>query len=244
MYSLLPDEFAFDPRVIKAGPEAIALYVRALARVAQKLSDGLLTPADVQMLCVYDAPCLVQPVDLAAVLVSVGLWETVGGGWRVVDYLAHNMSAAQYAEWRDRQAAGGRRGGATRAQTGVRDQGGRFLPQTSPQSTLVADPEPDPDRPRPRPGASNGSPMRYLSEPEPDGNEWEGWEGAEWQPFLTEWRLRFRRPPTRGQRAALWDVIDSRPSDAATWVKQAPIGAKAAAVVGHVLRQWRDYRSS
>lgn len=73
---------------------------------------------------------------------------------------------------------------------------------------------------------------------------WPGF-GSEWDAFREAWTARnFHKPPTYKQRRALWGegedhgaVRDWSPT-VGTWVAEAPAGAKAAEVVGYVLRRY------
>lgn len=59
--------------------------------------------------------------------------------------------------------------------------------------------------------------------------------------FIASWTDRgFRRPPTVGQRDALWGAVDACPTLIGDWVRDAPPKARAAEVVGYVLKRWHE----
>jgi len=101
----LEDSFHSHPKVIKAGNEAIGLYVRCGTYAAQHLTDGFI-PEHVVLL--YGSRAL------ADVLVRAGLWRRTRGGWRMPDYLDYNPSreavekerrarAERQARWREKR---------------------------------------------------------------------------------------------------------------------------------------------
>jgi hypothetical protein len=91
----LDDTFHSHPKVIKAGNEAIGLYVRCGSYAAQHLTDGFV-PEHVALL--YGTP------ELADTLVGAKLWRRVRAGWRMPDYLQYNPSK-QAVENERKQAA-------------------------------------------------------------------------------------------------------------------------------------------
>lgn len=106
----IDDNFASHPKVIAAGPAAGWLYVCGLTYAARYLTDGFIPERQVRMLADVD-----NPDTIAARLVEVGLWERVGGGYMIHDYLKYNPSSEQVrrdreeaakrqAEWRERNS--------------------------------------------------------------------------------------------------------------------------------------------
>jgi hypothetical protein len=95
--------------VARAGNAAFGVYCRCGAWAARNSSDGYV-PAEVAL--AYGSP------EVATKLVSVGLWEAVGGGWSMPHYLERNESASQVsarrkketdrkARWREKQVSRG-----------------------------------------------------------------------------------------------------------------------------------------
>jgi hypothetical protein len=106
----LDDGFPDHPKAVQAGPLACWLYVCSLAYANRYLTDGFIP--DRQIARLIDAK---KPAALAAILVSVGLWEEIEGGYRIHDYLDYQPSAEKVkkerghnaerqARWRDRNA--------------------------------------------------------------------------------------------------------------------------------------------
>jgi hypothetical protein len=110
-WAKIDDQFYDHPKVVAAGPVAIALFVCGLSYCNRHLTDGFISSAQIRRLLDVDAP-----ENVADKLVSVGLWENVIGGYKVHDYLDYNMSSAQIKtereanarrqdEWRTKRAA-------------------------------------------------------------------------------------------------------------------------------------------
>ena len=79
----LDDSFHSHPKVLRAGNEAVGLYVRCGAYAAQHLTDGFI-PEHIALL--YGDETLVET------LVTTKLWRRTRGGWRMPDYLDFNPS--------------------------------------------------------------------------------------------------------------------------------------------------------
>jgi hypothetical protein len=73
---------------------AFGVWVAAIGFCQNYRTDGVLRADDLCML----SPPVVAPSDLVAELVRVGLFEVTEDGWRVHDFLKHNMSAERRAE--------------------------------------------------------------------------------------------------------------------------------------------------
>jgi hypothetical protein len=79
----LDEGFHSHPKVLRAGNEAIGLYVRCGTYAAEHLTDGFIPE---QVALQYGTPAL------AATLVETKLWRRARGGWRMPDYLDYNPS--------------------------------------------------------------------------------------------------------------------------------------------------------
>lgn len=88
----LEDSFHSHPKVIRAGNEAVGLYVRCGTYAAEHLTDGFI-PEHVALL--YGS------AELAETLVGAKLWRRTRGGWRMPDYLDYNPSAQQVDKERE-----------------------------------------------------------------------------------------------------------------------------------------------
>jgi hypothetical protein len=89
----IDDRYAHHPKILAAGPLAMALDVAGMCHAARHETDGHLPTSSL----LVAAPFLPKAKALAAAakLVEVGRWEQVPGGWQIHDFLAYNPSAAQ-----------------------------------------------------------------------------------------------------------------------------------------------------
>lgn len=106
------------PKIMMAGDRAAWLYVCGLCYSNEHLTDGHIARALLPVVC----PGSKSPERLAALLVSVGLWEQVDGGWQIHDYGDVQRTAAEVKEIRrkDRErkhADSGRKGGRGSSRT-------------------------------------------------------------------------------------------------------------------------------
>lgn len=82
----LDDGFYDNPKVKRAGLQAIGLYAMALSYCGRHLTDGFV---DAEFVKAHGNKNAVER------LVTVGLWEETGEGWRIRDYLQFNFSREQ-----------------------------------------------------------------------------------------------------------------------------------------------------
>jgi len=98
----LPD----DPKVVTAGPDAEHLYLRSLMLAKRIGGDGFIALSHLYRLC-GDFTCVeldeTTPQDLAALLVTAGLWIKVEGGFRITAWLSHNPSDDELQAKRDEE---------------------------------------------------------------------------------------------------------------------------------------------
>lgn len=87
----LDDQVPRHQKTLKAGPAACWLWVCGIAHCQSQLTDGFISDEVLPMIGVDGG----RVKRLAAVLVEVGLFERVEGGYRVHDYLEHNATAAE-----------------------------------------------------------------------------------------------------------------------------------------------------
>lgn len=102
----IDDGFADHPKVVAAGALASWLFVCGLTYCSRQLTDGFIPSGQVRKLADVD-----DAVALAQVLITVGLWEKVEGGYRVVpshqfirfgaDPTTQELRhSAEYKQWR------------------------------------------------------------------------------------------------------------------------------------------------
>lgn len=148
----LDDSFYSHPKVLKAGNEAVGLYVRCGTYAAAHVTDGFV---DRSVVTLYGSEAL------AARLVDAGLWHRTRGGWNIHDYLDYNPS--REAVEKERKA---------KAERQKRWREGQRRRVTSPSSNAVSDASKDAAPPRPAPkeaGRAAPAPERPAVRPGPEG---------------------------------------------------------------------------
>ena len=113
------DRFISHPKVLAAGPLAIALHMRAIVHSALHLTDGIIRRRQLNHILNWeddaedfdDAPP--RNLELAARLVNAGLWEEApeGEGWQIHDYLDWNPSRAEAQATSAARSEAGRKAG-------------------------------------------------------------------------------------------------------------------------------------
>jgi hypothetical protein len=103
----IDDNLALHPKVMRAGNEAMGLWVRALSYACQQLTDGFISS---EIVTVFGG-------DFAAMkLVDVGLWHIVEGGYEFNDWCEYQPTREQVLT--DREAAKERMAKARAARIG------------------------------------------------------------------------------------------------------------------------------
>lgn len=98
------DTFPEHPKLLKAGPRAAWLHVRAIAYCSRLLTDGHV-PADA-------LKSLGGTEILVDRLVKAKLWHKNADGWSINGYLEYQPSRAQVLALREKRAEAGRKGGS------------------------------------------------------------------------------------------------------------------------------------
>lgn len=160
-------------------------------------------------------------------------------------------------------------GGKARAEAAARD-GGRFLP-SDPQPSPSRRPAGIQPSAGPAPAVHQPTPAKIETQRErktekvPGGSrgeyggvlltkgQLEAWRtfdgiaesnghGRLWEPMKRAWLGRgLRLPPTEGQRAILWEMLDARPTDLPRWIRSAPATMKTGrSVIDYCLDQWHS----
>ena len=117
----IDDEFGEHPKVVAAGPLAVAIQIKAKCYASRNLTNGFI-PSDVvssflsgfEALRIGRKPAL--DVDWPAYMIDKGLWELAPGGYNIHDYLDYNPSKAEVLERRAKRQASGQAGGRASAQ--------------------------------------------------------------------------------------------------------------------------------
>jgi hypothetical protein len=171
----LDDQFFAHPKVIDLPKDAKLLFLCGLTHCATQLTDGFISQGAMRLIA--------ATVDVAqghaGDLVAAGLWEEVGGGFAVHDYLEYNpsgeqvkrdraLNARRQQDWREREmarkaaeAAASVTDGVTHAATNGVTNGvtpRNAVSNTRPVPVPVPVPRPHPDpRPTPTPAGVGGA---------------------------------------------------------------------------------------
>lgn len=114
----LDDAFFHHTKVMRVGKDGMLLFLASLCYCSSGSTDGYIDGAVVRKLA-----ALAEVEDVAAAtgrLLTVGMWERDGDGYRVHDYLKYNPSAEQVRELR---AEGARRQAEWRARRNGQSNG-------------------------------------------------------------------------------------------------------------------------
>lgn len=132
----LDEGFPEHPKVLAIGGDAAWLHVCALAYCNRNLTDGFIPEYILDRLSDRK-----RPIQLAAKLVAVGMWEPSKGGWRIHDYLEYQASKAKVEEERAkaRQRMARNRQGSPEHSP---EQGGDVRPNNSVRSLYPTRPDP------------------------------------------------------------------------------------------------------
>ena len=105
-YVRLDDQFPRHRKVLAAGPSSdpVLFYLFATAYASSQLTDGHISRAAVPLIGSFR-----NPRRLAERCVGLGLFDVDGDGWRIHDYLEHNLSAEQVRHLKDSNAERKRR---------------------------------------------------------------------------------------------------------------------------------------
>jgi len=131
----IDDSFAQHPKVIAAGPLAMAMQVAALCYCNKHLTDGFIPWSAAQNLISWEFAgttggeettifkvCLslgtatddVTCQTVINMLVASGLWDEVQGGYRIHDYLKYQPSRAEILALRETKSRAGKASGLAR----------------------------------------------------------------------------------------------------------------------------------
>jgi len=175
----IDDEFGEHPKVVSAGPLALAIQIKAKCYASRNLTNGFV-PHDVvssflsgfEGLRIGRKPAL--SVDWPAYMIDAGLWEPAEGGYNIHDYLDYNPSKAEVLERRAKRQASGQAGGRASAQ--ARAQGvATHVGQALASHTFQAKPNPRTPSPSEEKNPSVGFPVQSPSPAgAPDGRPGSG----------------------------------------------------------------------
>lgn len=149
----IDDRYYSHPKVVAAGLAASGLDVRAMSWAAGSLTDGFIPESVLPLLAAGDAAAK----KLAAVLVQVGRWEEVEGGWMIHDFLDFNPSAKKVNEERNAAAERMKESRKRKRSPDVRPNAERTHTERTPDRSSERSPEVRLPRTRPVPIDSESS---------------------------------------------------------------------------------------
>ena len=100
LYVPLDVNYARDPRIRLAGPNAELLYIRGLAYAKQSGTDGAIPRYDLPIVSVG----LKGVKTAVAMLVHHGLWEEFPEGWLIRSWQKWNLTQQQIADQKKARA--------------------------------------------------------------------------------------------------------------------------------------------
>lgn len=117
------DRFNSHPKVLAAGPLAVALHMRAIIYSAQYMTDGVIRRRTINHILNWDddepdfSGGLPSNRELAKRLVNAKLWDEApdGEGWVIHDYLDYNPSREELERLQRQRVEAGRAGGRAKA---------------------------------------------------------------------------------------------------------------------------------
>lgn len=108
----LDDLLPGHSKIRRAGPSAAWLYIAGLCYCSRYLTDGFVPDVELAGLGNYG---LLRARHLAGVLIQIGLWEQVNGGYCVHDYLDYQPSKEKVEGQREAKRRAGQAGGQAHA---------------------------------------------------------------------------------------------------------------------------------
>lgn len=124
MWVKIDDGMATHPKIIKAGPLALAIQVRAICYASQHKTDGYIPKEAIPLLLIgfdqygvelsknehFSTGCQVDEFDWPALMVERGLWDADNEGYTIHDYLEWNVSKKDYEQWKKKLSQSGKKG--------------------------------------------------------------------------------------------------------------------------------------
>lgn len=152
----LDDHFDDHPKVVRAGPLGMALFVAGLCYCNRNLTDGFIPVAQVPRLINLDGLYVKasgkdgsterpDPYQIAEWLVECRLWEHAHGGYRIHDYLKYQPSREEVDQIRELRRQAGRLGGLARAKQDAKQDAKQNASNELSKTEAKVCPVPDPD---------------------------------------------------------------------------------------------------
>lgn len=124
MWVKIDDGMATHPKLLKAGPLALAIQIRAICYASHNLTDGILTHEAIPLLLtglqqygidlagndMMSTGCQADELDWPSIMVESGLWDTHPQGYCIHDYLQWNVSKKEHEAWKKKLSRSGKKG--------------------------------------------------------------------------------------------------------------------------------------
>lgn len=148
----IDEDFSDHPKIVAAGPLAMAMQVAAMCYCNKYLTDGYIPARQVPRLISLDGlPVTVEQV--VKQLLDHRLWEVADGGYVIHDYADFQPSRDEALAEREAKRTAGRKGGKASAQARAKARGqagasadgqaegqAKLKPVPVPQETVVVEP--------------------------------------------------------------------------------------------------------
>ena len=117
-WTKLDENFDQHPKVVAAGLLAELMHIHALIYCNRHLTDGFVSEFVIGRLLDRDELTQLSndsPKAFAGLLVEIGLWDEVPGGYQIHDFLEYQPSRASVLTLRDTKRRAGQAGGLAKA---------------------------------------------------------------------------------------------------------------------------------
>ena len=136
-WTKLDENFDQHPKVVAAGLLAELMHIHALIYCNRHLTNGFVSEYVIGRLLDRDQLADLSgdtPKTFAEVLVEIGLWDKVPGGYEIHDYLEYQPSRAAVLALREAKVRAGQAGGQASAQARAQADAQAKLKQNSSRS--------------------------------------------------------------------------------------------------------------
>lgn len=181
------DAFYDHPKWIESGPIAGYMNFCALAWCNRNLTDGFIPSRQVALLCSWEGIGFtwenefgggcndVEPLALARMLVEVGLWHAVPGGYEIHNYLDYQRSADYIRGARNKEAERGRRRRPASEHASAVESDNMSAVDTAPDTGVESERCPPPSQPQPQEPTSSREPSARRGFEADFDTFWAGW---------------------------------------------------------------------
>jgi len=113
MWVKIDDGMATHPKILKAGPIALAIQIRAICYASQNKTDGFIPFAAVPLLTLGldQHP---NSLDWPSIMTDNGLWDVHDDGYMVHGFLDWNLSKKDHEKFKEKKVRAGRKGASSK----------------------------------------------------------------------------------------------------------------------------------